>query len=41
MLRPIDILLLVLSRYGAWARGRIVYRALTVLAVSSRPPVRR
>ena len=41
MLRSVDILLLVLSRYGAWARGRIVYRALTVLAVAGRPQMRR
>jgi hypothetical protein len=41
MLRPVDILLFALSRYGAWARSWMVYRALTVLAFSGRPQARR
>jgi hypothetical protein len=32
MLRPLDTLLLALSRYRPWARERMVYRALYVLA---------
>jgi hypothetical protein len=36
LLRPLDSLLLALGRYGAWARGRMVYRALVVLAVPPR-----
>jgi hypothetical protein len=40
MLRPVDSLLLALSRFRPWARGRMVYRALVVLTVPERP-VRR
>jgi len=39
VLRPIDTMLLALARYGAWARGRMVYRALFMLATP--PRVRR
>jgi hypothetical protein len=41
MLRPLDVLLLLLGRYGGWARGRMAYRALTVLVVAERPTQRR
>ena len=41
MLRPLDTLLFVLGRYGAWARAWMVYRALVVLAVPDRAPTRR
>ncbi|HYI73814.1 MAG TPA: hypothetical protein VEW90_00985 [Gaiellaceae bacterium] len=41
MLRPVDTLLLALSRFRPWARSRMVYRALVVLAVSERPLQRR
>lgn len=41
MLRPVDSLLLALGRYGSWARGWMVYRALVVLAVGERPHQRR
>jgi hypothetical protein len=41
LLRPLDTLLFALGRYGSWARGRMVYRALAVLAVSERPQLRR
>ena len=41
MLRPVDTLLLALGRYGPWARGWMVYRALVVLSVSERPQPRR
>lgn len=37
MLRPVDTVLIALGRYGAWARGRMVYRALAVLVVPQRP----
>jgi hypothetical protein len=37
MLRPVDTLLLALGRYGSWARGWMVYRALLVLAAPARP----
>ena len=37
MLRPVDTLLLALGRLRPWARGRMVYRALVVLAVAERP----
>jgi hypothetical protein len=36
MLRPVDALLLVLGRFRPWARERMVYRALVVLALSGR-----
>jgi hypothetical protein len=36
MLRLADTTLLTLARYGAWARGWMVYRALAVLAVPAR-----
>jgi hypothetical protein len=36
MLRPVDTLLLALGRYGVWARGWMVYRALAVLATPPR-----
>jgi hypothetical protein len=32
MLRLVDTILLALSRYRPWARERMVYRALSVLA---------
>ena len=38
MLRPADIVLLLLARYRPWARGRLVYRALAVATVE---PARR
>jgi hypothetical protein len=41
MLRPADFVLLLLSRFRPWARERMVYRALAVLAVAERPAVRR
>lgn len=41
MLRPVDTLLFVLGRYGPWARGWLVYRALAVLAISERPQPKR
>jgi hypothetical protein len=37
MLRPVDTLLFALSRFRPWARERMVYRALVVLAVTERP----
>jgi hypothetical protein len=37
MLRPLDTILLALGRYRPWARERMVYRALTVLALKPRP----
>lgn len=38
MLRPVDTFLLGLGRrYGAWARGWMVYRALAVLVMAERP----
>jgi hypothetical protein len=37
MLRPVDNLLLALSRFRPWARSRMVYRALAVLAAPKRP----
>ena len=39
LLRHLDTLLFALGRYGSWARGWMVYRALAVLAV--RPQTRR
>ena len=36
MLRPVDTILLALGRYGAWARGWMVYRALVVLSAPAR-----
>ena len=33
MLRPLDVILLLCGRRGAWARGWMAYRALAVLAV--------
>jgi hypothetical protein len=36
MLRLVDTILLALGRYRPWARERMVYRALVVLA-SDRP----
>ena len=41
MLRPLDVLLLLCGRRGAWARGRMAYRALAVLVVAGRPQQRR
>jgi hypothetical protein len=41
MLRPLDILLLLCGRRGAWARSRMAYRALVVLVVAGRSPQRR
>ena len=41
MLRPLDTLLLALGRYGSWARARMVYRALVVLAAPERAQPRR
>ena len=32
MLRPVDTILFALGRYRPWARERMVYRALVVLA---------
>jgi len=37
MLRPLDALLFALGRYRPWARERMVYRALVVLALVERP----
>jgi hypothetical protein len=37
MLRPLDTILFLLSRYRPWARERMVYRALAVLTVVERP----
>jgi hypothetical protein len=34
MLRPVDTMLLVLGRFRPWARERMVYRALVVLALA-------
>jgi hypothetical protein len=36
MLRPVDTILLVLGRFRPWARERMVYRALVVLALAGR-----
>jgi len=36
MLRPLDVILLC-GRYGAWARGRMAYRALAMLVAPERP----
>jgi hypothetical protein len=41
MLRPVDTLLFVLGRYGTWARGWMVYRALAVLVAPEQPSPRR
>jgi hypothetical protein len=41
MLRPVDTMLLALSRFRPWARGRMVYRALAVLSAPKRPATRR
>lgn len=41
MLRPVDTLLLALSRFRPWARSRMVYRALAVLSVPKHPATRR
>lgn len=41
MLRPVDTLLFVLSRFRPWARERMVYRALAVLAAPQRSAPRR
>ena len=41
MLRPVETVLFALGRYGSWARGWMVYRALVVLAVGERPQPRR
>ncbi len=41
MLRLVDTILLALGRYRPWARERMVYRALAVLATDRplpRPP---
>jgi hypothetical protein len=40
MLRPVDTLLLMLSRFRPWARSRMVYRALVVLSVPERSATR-
>lgn len=37
MLRPLDTILFALGRYRPWARERMVYRALVVLALGERP----
>jgi hypothetical protein len=37
MLRPVDTILLALGRFRPWARERMVYRALVVLAAPQRP----
>jgi len=37
VLRPLDTILLALGRYRPWARERMVYRALAVLALGERP----
>lgn len=36
MLRPLDTILFALSRHRPWARERMVYRALVVLALGDR-----
>ena len=36
MLRPVDTILIALGRYRPWARERMVYRALFVLAAPRR-----
>jgi hypothetical protein len=36
MLRPVDTLLLAVGRFRPWARERMVYRALVVLALAGR-----
>jgi hypothetical protein len=36
MLRPVDTALLVLCRFRPWARERMVYRALVVVALAGR-----
>jgi hypothetical protein len=41
MLRPLDVILLLCGRRGAWARGRMAYRALVVLAVQHRTDAQR
>lgn len=41
MLRPVETMLFVLGRYGSWARGWMVYRALVALAVPGRAQPRR
>jgi hypothetical protein len=40
VLRPLDTILFALSRYRPWARERMVYRALVVIAVGQRPRAR-
>ena len=41
MLRPLDVILLRCGRYGAWARGRMAYRALALLATPEPPRTNR
>jgi hypothetical protein len=41
MLRPLDVILLLFGRRGAWARGWMAYRALAVLAVQHRTDAQR
>jgi hypothetical protein len=41
MLRPLDVLLLLCGRRGAWARGWMTYRALAVLVLPERTPDQR
>ncbi len=41
MLRPVDTVLLALSRFRPWARERMVYRALVVLSAPERPVPRQ
>jgi hypothetical protein len=41
MLRPLDVILLLFGRRGTWARGRMAYRALAVLAVQQRSDTQR
>ena len=41
MLRPLDVILLLCSRYGGWARSRMAYRALAVLVATERPRASR
>jgi hypothetical protein len=36
VLRPVDTILFALGRYRPWARERMVYRALVVLAAPRR-----
>jgi hypothetical protein len=36
VLRPLDTILFALGRYRPWARERMVYRALAVLALGDR-----